>query len=70
YNSRTVTVAGDVSGSSTLTGNKTTWNSTSTGEGNGDGTVTVTMQCSSSNDYNNRNRLTSLTVYYGYWVYE
>ena len=70
YNSRTVTVAGDVSGSSTLTGNKTTWNSTSTGEGNGDGTVTVTMQCSSANDYNNRNRLTSLTVYYGYWVYE
>ena len=63
---QTVTVVGDVSGTSTLS-TKTRWNSSSTGEGNGDTTVTVTMACTTSNQYNNRNQLTSITVYYGYW---
>lgn len=66
YNYLDVTVAGDVSTSSTLTGDKTTWNSSSTGEGNGDNTVTVTMSCT-RDYYDYRNRLTSLTVRYGYW---
>lgn len=70
YNSQTVTVEGNVSGSSTLSGSKTTWNSSSTGDGNGETTVTVTMQCADADDYENRNRLTSLTVYYGYWDLE
>lgn len=70
YNQQAVTVEGDVSRSRTLTGNKTSWSSTSTGDGNGDNTVTVTMSCSSWNQYNNRNRLTSLTVNYGYWSEE
>ena len=61
-----VTVDGDVSGSTTLS-TKTRWNSSSTGEGNGDTTVTVTMACTSRTQYNNRNQLTSITVYYGYW---
>ena len=66
YQTQAVTVVGDVSGSSTLS-TKTSWNSSSTGEGNGDNTVTVTMDCTSNNQYNNRNRLTSVTVNYGYW---
>lgn len=70
YNTRTVTVAGDISGSTTLTGDKTTWSTSSTGDGNGDNSVTVTMKCADRDDYNNRNRLTSLTVYYGYWDLE
>jgi hypothetical protein len=61
-----VTVNGDVSGNSTLS-TKTRWNSSSTGEGNGDTTVTVTMACTGRTQYNNRNQLTSITVYYGYW---
>lgn len=67
YNYQAVTVAGDVSTSSTLTGDKTTWNSSSTGEGKGDNRVTVTMSCTSRDNYDYRNRLTSLTVHYGYW---
>lgn len=63
---QTVTVVGDVSGTSTLS-TKTRWNSSSTGEGGGDNTVTVTMACTNSTQYNNRNQLTSITVYYGYW---
>ncbi|MBR0290814.1 MAG: hypothetical protein IJQ79_01625, partial [Bacteroidales bacterium] len=63
---QTVTVVGDVSGTSTLS-TKTRWNSSSTGEGGGDNTVTVTMACTSNTQYNNRNQLTSITVYYGYW---
>ena len=66
YNSRTVTV----SASGTLNTAKTQWRSSSTGEGNGESSLTVTMQCASENDYDNRNRLTSLTVYYGYWDLE
>lgn len=67
YNGRTVTVKGDVTTQSPLTGNKTIWSSSSTGEGNGDSSVTVTMSCTNRNEYDERNRLTSLTVYYGYW---
>jgi hypothetical protein len=62
-----VTVVGDISGSSTLS-TKTSWTSSSTGDGNGDNTVTVTMACTTSNQYNNRNRLTSVAVNYGYWA--
>lgn len=64
YNQRTVTVTGDVSNSTTLTGNKTSWRSKLSGEGEGDNSVTVTMAYSMLED---PNRLTSLTVQYGYW---
>lgn len=67
YNQQTVTVVGDVTTQSTLTGDKASWSTSSTEDGNGDNTVTVTMSCSSNNQYINRNRLTSLTVHYGYW---
>ena len=67
YNQRSVTVAGNVSSSSTLAGNKNSWTSSSTEDGNGDSTVTVTMSCTSDSEYRNRNRLTGITVYYGYW---
>ena len=69
YNQQNVTVTVGTS-STVLSSNKTTWTSSSTGEGNGDSTVTVTMSCNNSTQYDNRNRLTSLTVNYGYWDYE
>ena len=68
YNQQTVTVTGDVSNSTTLTGNKTSWSSTSSGEGDGDNSVTVTMAYPSWRE--DPNRLTSLTVQYGYWSEE
>ena len=67
YDNRTVTVTGDVSAAQSSAG-MTSWTSSSTGDGNGDSTVTVTMSCSSRDEYDNRNRLTSVTVHYGYWV--
>lgn len=67
YDDRTVTVTGDVTAAQSSAG-MTSWSSSSTGEGNGDTTVTVTMSCTSNTEYNARNRLTSVTVYYGYWT--
>lgn len=67
YAQQQVTVEGDVSGSSSRAG-MTTWSSFSTGDGNGDKSLDVTMDCTNENQYNNRNRLYSLTVNYGYWT--
>ena len=71
YDNRTVTVTGDVSTMPQSSIGMTSWTSSSTGDGNGDTTVTVTMECSSAtygNNGNGRNRLTGVTVHYGYWV--
>ncbi len=70
HNDRNVTVTGDVSTTSQSSAGMTSWNSASTGVGNGDTQVTVVMSCSSSTEYSNRNRLTSIIVYYGYWDWE
>ena len=67
YDNRTVTVVGDVSTTAQSSAGMTSWSSASTGEGNGDNQVTVTMSCSNSTEYSGRNRLTGVTVYYGYW---
>lgn len=70
YN-RPVTYLGD--GSTTLTGTKDAWgttNTSSTNEISGYNTVRVTMSCTSKNEYDDRNRISSLTVYYGYFTWE
>ena len=65
---RAVTYLGD--GSTNLTGSKTAWGTTNTtsGEQSGYQTVRVTMSCTSASEYDDRNRISSLTVYYGYFT--
>lgn len=65
---RAVTYLGD--GSTNLTGSKTVWGTTNTtsGEQSGYQTVRVTMSCTSASEYDDRNRISSLTVYYGYYT--
>lgn len=71
YDNRTVTVTGDVSTTPQSSAGMSSWTSASSGDGNGDNTVTVTMACSNANEYGNngdgRNRLTRVTIHYGYW---
>ena len=60
-------------GNTTLTGTKSAWgttNTSSTEEVSGYNTVKVTMSCTSSGEYDDRNRISSVTVYYGYFTYE
>lgn len=69
-NSRTVTYTGD---GNTLSGTAASWgttNTSSTTEVSGFNSVVITHSCTSSTEYNNRNRLTGMTVYYGYFTYE
>lgn len=71
YDDRPVTYQGN--GNTSLSGTAAAWGTTNTGstsEVSGYNTVRVTMSCTTANEYDNRNRLTSLTVYYGYFTWE
>ena len=70
HNDRNVTVTGDVSTTAQTSAGMTSWNTATAGAGNGDTQVKVVMSCSNEDEYDYRNRLTSLIVYYGYWDYE
>ena len=72
YSNRAVSYA---SGSTTLTGgNKNSWGTTNTGlitsETTGYNQVVVTHSCTSNSEYSDRNRVASVTVYYGYYSYD
>ena len=70
YDDRAVTYTGD---GNTLSGTAASWGTTSTGsttEVSGYNTVVISHSCTSSTEYSNRNRLTGMTVYYGYFTYE
>ena len=69
YNRRAVTYQ---SGSTTLTGDKDSWGRTDTNfsEITGYNQVVVTHSCTNWSEYDDRNRVASVTVYYGYYSYE
>ncbi|MBO4340629.1 MAG: Ig-like domain-containing protein [Bacteroidales bacterium] len=70
YNTRTVTYRAN---NSVLSGTNAAWGTTNTSsvsEVAGYDSVEVTMNCTSSTDHSNRNRLQSITVYYGYFTYD
>ncbi len=72
YNRRAVSVS-YAGGSTTLTEGKDRWGTTDTNftsETTGYNQVVVTHSCTSENEYDDRNRVASVTVYYGYYSYE
>ena len=72
YNRRAVSVS-YAGGSTTLTEGKDRWGTTDTNftsETTGYNQVVVTHSCTSNSEYNDRNRVASVTVYYGYYSYE